>query len=267
MSDIKIRSIISDYIKQIKNKDIIFGLLLRLKQSIEFNSTIDWKQLYTELGDVYKDYKPYYNSGKYTPDPIDKSTMTENDVFVFGSNTKGIHGAGAAKVAVDYYGAIYGQASGLQGNSYAIITKDLSKGERSIDLDVIEKQLDELILFAVENEDKTFWITKIGCGLGGYQVEDIAKLFANKLIPENLILPKEFVLPQYYHKYFYSNKNKKFIHVKNDNHIVVVNVGNLKEIVELKENDIISSLPNDIVFCEKDDFLLATEEVLKNLFN
>lgn len=266
MNDLKITSIISDYIKIIKNKDVIFGLLLRLKQSIEFNATIDWKILYKELGNLYKDHKPYYNSGKYTVDPIDKSTMFENDIFVFGSNTEGKHGAGAAKVALNLYGAIYGQAKGIQGNSYAIITKDLTKGNKSISLTTIEEQIDELIEFAINNEDKTFHVTKIGCGLGGFTIEEISQLFANKLIPENIILPKEFVLPQYHHKYFYSNKNKKFIHIKNENHIILVNTGEIKEITEIKQDDIVASLPKDIVFCDKDDFILATEEVLKYLY-
>lgn len=50
---------------------------------------------------------------------------SEDTIFVFGSNPEGRHGAGAAKTAVDSFGAIYGQGEGLQGNSYALPTKDL----------------------------------------------------------------------------------------------------------------------------------------------
>ena len=53
-------------------------------------------------------------------------------IFVFGSNTEGRHGAGAALYARQHHGAIYGQARGLQGNSYAIVTKDLSLDRKSV---------------------------------------------------------------------------------------------------------------------------------------
>jgi len=45
-------------------------------------------------------------------------------VFVFGSNLAGRHGRGAALYALKHYGAVYGEGIGLQGNSYAIPTKD-----------------------------------------------------------------------------------------------------------------------------------------------
>ena len=58
------------------------------------------------------------------------NSLQDNQIFVFGSNTQGRHSAGAAKTARDKFGAIYGQAEGLQGQSYAIITKDLTKDDR-----------------------------------------------------------------------------------------------------------------------------------------
>ena len=57
---------------------------------------------------------PYY-TGNITP--------SENTIFVFGSNPEGKHGAGAAKVAVNQFGAIYGQGEGIQGQAYALPTK------------------------------------------------------------------------------------------------------------------------------------------------
>lgn len=265
-SDYKIINIVRDFKTSLGDKNTVFALLLRLKQSLEFNSTVSWTNLYTELGEFYKDFRPYYSSGVYTPDPINKEAMTEKDIFVFGSNTEGRHGGGAAKVAMDHYGAIYGQARGLQGNSYAIVTKDLSIGERSIDVLEIEKEINTLIEFALDNPDKTFFVTKIGCGLGGFDLKDIAPLFSNKLIPNNIVLPLEFVSPQYSQTYFYSTKNKKFFHIKNNNHIIVVSVGNTKEITEVKMNNIIAELPDDITSCDRDDFILASEEVLKALY-
>lgn len=111
------------------------------------------------------------------------------EIFVFGSNTEGRHGKGAALTARLKYGAIYGQSSGLQGNSYAIITKDLSKGLRSVDLKFIEKQVKEFLEFA-KNSEHTFIVSKIGCGLGGYNPNEIAPFFKNS--PPNVILPNEF---------------------------------------------------------------------------
>ena len=62
--------------------------------------------------------------------------LKENEVFVFGSNPEGRHGAGAAKVAREQFGAVYGQGEGLQGNAYALPTKDLrvkeNRGFKSI---------------------------------------------------------------------------------------------------------------------------------------
>lgn len=53
--------------------------------------------------------------------------LKENQIFVFGSNPSGIHGAGGAKVAVSF-GAKYGIGRGLQGQTYALITKNLKAG-------------------------------------------------------------------------------------------------------------------------------------------
>lgn len=127
----------------------------------------------------------------YTPENI--THLQHNEIFVFGSNTQGIHGAGAARIAVDRYGAIYGQAEGLQGNSYAIVTKDLTKWNRSVSLDYIKKQIEELYQYAFESTKLTFYVTKIGCGLGGFEIKEIAHLFMSIPIkPSNVILPKEF---------------------------------------------------------------------------
>jgi len=113
-----------------------------------------------------------------------------NKIFVFGSNTEGRHGAGAALHARQQWNAIYGQSKGLQGRSYAIITKDLSKGLRSVSLESIETQVIDLIQFAGTKSEWLFYISAIGCGLAGFKIEEIAPMF--KHIPENIELCKEF---------------------------------------------------------------------------
>jgi len=96
-------------------------------------------------------------------------------VFVFGSNLAGRHGKGAALYARQKRGAIYGQGQGLQGDSYAIPTKD--RHLRSLPLDVIEQHIMTFKRFAENNPDKLFAITPVGCGLAGYSQEQIKPFF------------------------------------------------------------------------------------------
>lgn len=128
---------------------------------------------------------------EYTPENI--TELPENGIFVFGSNTEGRHGRGAALTARLKFGAIYGKASKLQGRSYAIITKDLKKGLKSIPLLFIKFQLNDLCLFAEQNADKVFYVTKLGSSLAGYSIEEIKELFESlEQVPDNIILPKEY---------------------------------------------------------------------------
>ena len=110
------------------------------------------------------------------------------EIFVFGSNLSGRHGKGAALFARQYHGAIYGQGVGLQGNSYAIPTKD--EKLNTLPLHTISKYVMEFLNFAEENPNLKFIVTPIGCGLAGYAPEQIAPMFRN--IPQNVELPEEF---------------------------------------------------------------------------
>jgi hypothetical protein len=117
------------------------------------------------------------------------SATYEREIFVFGSNTAGIHGAGAARFAVKNHGAIYGQGFGLQGNSYAIPTKD--DKIKTLPLDVIAKYVDEFIFYASYHFDWKFKVTAIGTGLAGYTAQQIAPMF--RYAPINCVLPETFV--------------------------------------------------------------------------
>lgn len=125
---------------------------------------------------------------KFTPDKITK--LKKNQVFVFGSNEAGIHGAGAAKLAEEKFGAIMGVGYGLQGQSFAIPTKDLFI--RTLPLDKIEFYIYSFLTEVMEYPDTEFLVTKIGCGLAGYSEDQIANLFKGKFIPENVTLPESF---------------------------------------------------------------------------
>lgn len=102
--------------------------------------------------------------------PLDKDV-----VWVFGSNLKGIHGSGAAKIALEKYGAIYGRGEGIQGQSYAIPTKITPWVARNIAS--VKDSINKFIKYSRGNKEKTFFITRVGCGLAGFSDEEIAPLF------------------------------------------------------------------------------------------
>lgn len=110
------------------------------------------------------------------------------DIFVFGSNLAGRHGAGAAKEARLKYGAIYGQAMGRQGNSYAIPTKD--EHLRPLPLEDIHDYVDTFRNYAIAHPELRFNVTRIGCGLAGYSDVEIAPMFRHA--PTNCRLPEEW---------------------------------------------------------------------------
>lgn len=118
-------------------------------------------------------------------------------IFVFGSNIDGIHGAGAAQAALQFHGAIRGVAMGIQGNSYAIATKDLSKGIRSVSLYFIQQQIWLLYQYAEMKPNWVFMVTRIGCGHAGFEEKEIGPMFwrtDTRAItrPDNVILCPEF---------------------------------------------------------------------------
>ena len=113
-------------------------------------------------------------------------------IFVFGSNREGRHGKGAALEARLKHRAIYGQARGRQGNSYAIVTKELRAGHPKVTLAEIALEVGEFILYAIDNPEEEFQVTRIGCGLAGFREEDIKLLFSSNEhnCPSNCHLPK-----------------------------------------------------------------------------
>jgi len=113
-------------------------------------------------------------------------TLKPNEIFVFGSNLGGYHGGGAARIAMDKFGAVWGQGVGLQGQCYAIPT--MQGG-----VETIKPYVDEFIAFAEQHPEYKFLVTRIGCGIAGFADEEIAPLFQAALNIENIILPKEFV--------------------------------------------------------------------------
>ncbi len=121
-----------------------------------------------------------------TPGKIEQ--LKSNEIFVFGSNLNGNHMGGAAKLALDSFGAIQGQGAGLQGQSYAFPTLD--KDMKQFEVSELKKHVENLYKCASENTDKLFLVTKVGCGIAGYSEDTIKGIFkevTNK--PKNIILP------------------------------------------------------------------------------
>lgn len=120
---------------------------------------------------------------KYTPDCIQE--LRPNEFFVFGSNLNGFHGGGAARVAMEKFGAVWGQGVGLQGQSYAIPT--MQGG-----VETIKPYVDDFIAFAKQHPELKFLVTRIGCGIAGFTDEEIAPLFAEAFEIDNICLPRTF---------------------------------------------------------------------------
>lgn len=112
-------------------------------------------------------------------------TLQSDEVFVFGSNPLGWHGGGAAAMAHMFFGAVWGQGVGLQGQSYAIPTVHIS-------FEMIGSYVDQFIAFAKEHQELRFLVTEIGCGIAGYSPEEIAPLFHDAIGLENVSLPESF---------------------------------------------------------------------------
>lgn len=159
------------------------------------NTNIQKKEIYDNKNLELKDINKNKNTGKnktvtsksqrlFTPNIIDNLAL--NEVFVFGSNLKGHHNGGAAKIALDKFGAKYEQGVGMQGQSYAIPT--MQGG-----VETIIPYVNDFIDYAKEHRNIYFLVTRIGCGIAGFKNEQIAPLFEKALPLSNVILPKSFV--------------------------------------------------------------------------
>lgn len=103
----------------------------------------------------------------------------ETDIFVFGSNEEGRHYAGAAKYAQEFCGAEPGVGVGPTGRSYAIPTVH--------GFARLKDEVRRFIEYAKEHPHKSFFVTRVGCGIAGYQDNAIAPLFLDA--PPNCLLP------------------------------------------------------------------------------
>lgn len=111
------------------------------------------------------------------------SALESGEVFVFGSNAAGEHRGGAARYAMDHFGAVYGEGHGLHGQCYAI---DTMSG-----LETLRSEVSHFLEFARANPELTFLVTEIGTGIAGHTPEQVAPMFMGA--PGNVTLPQRFL--------------------------------------------------------------------------
>jgi len=121
---------------------------------------------------------------EYTPEFIKE--LKTNEIFVFGSNIRGMHGGGAARIANKKFGAEWGVGEGLTGQCYALPTMEGG-------VDYIAGKVQNFLVCAKTHPELKFYVTKIACGIAGFTVAEIGPLFSDAIMLENVILPKEFV--------------------------------------------------------------------------
>lgn len=112
--------------------------------------------------------------------------LNENEVFVFGSKPDGNHDGGAAKIAVEKFGAKQGMGEGLSGQSYAIPVHRYR----------IEKMADAIsrfIEYASTHPEQIFYILPIGCGKAGMNASTVAEMFESAIELDNIYLPFIFI--------------------------------------------------------------------------
>jgi len=123
----------------------------------------------------------------FTPDHI--TQLAPNEIFTFGSNRAGRHGAGAARTALKW-GAVYGHGEGLMGQTYALPTKD--ERLRTLALGEISIHIGRYLKCAEQHPDLVFLTTEVGCGLAALIPAEVAPLFYAFPIPANVVLPRSF---------------------------------------------------------------------------
>ena len=170
--------------KERKAKMSVFGRI-SMESSVSYCMSPSERKAFRSKS--HRENRNYHELSEFqhriTPERI--TNLRPGEIFVFGSNLAGRHGGGAARIAVDRFGAIMGQGVGLQGQSYAIPT--MQGG-----VNTIQPYVDEFIRFADCHPEMTFLVTRIGCGIAGFTPEQIAPLFAAAVNLGNIHLPLDF---------------------------------------------------------------------------
>lgn len=191
--------------------------------------------------DFYKELNSY---DKYTPNHI--YDLRPNQIFVFGTDTKGSQKYGASGIASKRFGAHIGVTNGPTGMCYALPTKGSSINDLSM---AVEK----FISYAHSNNQYTYMVTPIGCGHAGHSADVIAPLFKDCLLMDNVWLPDVFI--QVYRKSVILAMEGKHLTVDNNKY------RNVLTYYSPKVHDIVRLLiEKQIPFNQNGGFSLIDEE-------
>lgn len=113
-------------------------------------------------------------------------TADDTRIFVFGSNLKGIHGAGAARYAHKQLGAEWGVGEGPTGKTYALPTCSIPGVP--LEIEQIFHHVQIFLAWARLYSETRFFVSEVGCGFAGFSADEIAPLFENA--PNNCDLPE-----------------------------------------------------------------------------
>lgn len=121
--------------------------------------------------------------------------LPANARFVFGSNTAGRHGAGAAKDAAKHFGAQEGIGEGETGQAYALPTVAydgagaFSENARPVSAEAFGAALERLVAHATAKSGIDYVMTDVGTGLAGLERAVIDAVWkALSALPANLVL-------------------------------------------------------------------------------
>ena len=176
----------------------------------------------------------------YTPEKI--THLDEDEIFVFGSNLNGEHIGGAARVAYENFGALWGVGEGMTGRTYALPTLD--KNMECVSSGALYESFKRFIEVVKNNPQFTFYLTKVGCGIAGWNLEEIRKIFWDSLgesnvFPHNLIIPYDF-----YYERSKPKMRSRYGLYKIPMEVLLKNksqeVGELKSYIQELENEIFS---------------------------
>ena len=112
-------------------------------------------------------------SEKYVPQIV--YSLGRNEIFVFGSNRLGNHIGGAANVAFREFGASWGVGEGLTSNTYALPTLDEQYNQ--VTMDELYESFVKFLKCVASNQDKLFLLTPVGCGIAGFDTNQVADVF------------------------------------------------------------------------------------------
>ena len=126
----------------------------------------------------------------FTPEYVE--SLKGVQVFVFGGNLLGCHSGGASAIAMQRFGAVWGQAEGPQGRCYAIPVDIRGEEVGSVSA-YLKMHIDKFLAYAQAHPKQVFLMTRIGCGAAGFNDEFIAPFFKETLSMGNVVLPRSFV--------------------------------------------------------------------------